>query len=269
VTSDFKKIVGAESFKLRRQKTSYIVPAAVMLLGILLFVILEFTTRRNWIGVPSGHYVAASVISWMGNVMMLLVVLMTSFMISQEFALGTIKSTLVRPVTRGQWYAAKVCTAAVALSGLFLLVVGVVVGLAVFRLGLTDLTEKDYVVHTAQSLTLRLMLCVGLTVIALWAATIFVAMVAGLFNHPGGTIAMALGAGVLMMVVGAFPALRPFLLTTYVSSPWEQMVAMSKGLPLPFEWGQLVWRTLAGTGGWIILTFVLGQRIVRKKEITT
>lgn len=269
MTGDFKKIVGAESFKLRKQKTSYVVPIVVMLLGILLFVVLEFTARRNWIGVPSGHFVAASVISWMGNVMMLLVVLMTSFMISQEFALGTVKSTLVRPVTRGQWYTAKVCTAAASLSGLFVLVVGVVIVLAVSRLGLTDLTEKNYVVHTAQSLTLRLVLSVGLTIVALWAATIFVALVAGLFNHPGGTIAMALGAGVLMMVLSAFPAVRPFLLTTYVSSPWEQMVAMSKGLPLPFEWVTLTWQTLVGAGVWMVIAFALGQRIVRKKEITT
>jgi ABC-type transport system involved in multi-copper enzyme maturation permease subunit len=176
---------------------------------------------------------------------------------------------LVRPVTRAQWYAAKVCTAAASLSGLFLLVVAVVMVLAVFRLGLTDLTEKDYVVHTARSLTLRLILSVGLTVFALWAVTVFVAMVAGLFNHPGGTIAMALGAGVLMMVLGAFPAVRPFLLTTYVSSPWEQMVAMSKGLPLPFEWGRLTWQTMAGAGVWIILTFALGQRVIKNKEITT
>ncbi|UCH85384.1 MAG: ABC transporter permease [Candidatus Latescibacterota bacterium] len=269
VTQDFNKIIRAESFKLRKQKTSYIVPVAVMLLGILLFVVLEFTTRRNWIGVPSGHFVAASVISWIGNVMMLLVVLMTSFIVSQEFALGTIKSTLVRPVTRGQWYTAKVFTAAVSLSVLFLCVVVVVVALAAVRLGLTDLTEKNYVVHTARSLTFRLVLSVGLTVFALWAVTVFVALVAGVFNHPGGAIAAALGAGVLMVVLGAFPAARPFLLTTYMSAPWEQMVAMSKGLPLPYEWGQLVWRTLAGAGAWMVLGFVVGQHLIRKKEITS
>ncbi|MEJ2721605.1 MAG: ABC transporter permease [bacterium] len=269
MTNDFKKVIGAESFKLRRQKTSYVVPLAVLFLGVLLFVILEFTARRNWIGVPSGHFVAASVIGWMGNVMMLLSVLLTSFMISQEFALGTAKAALVRPVTRSQWYTAKVFAAAAVVTGLFLLVVVVVTVLSIARLGFTDLTEKDYVVHSARSLTARLTLTVVLTVFALWAVTVFVSVLAAVFNHPGGTIAVALGAGVLMMVIGAFPAVRPFLPTSYVSTPWEQMVAMTKGLPLPFEWSQLTWRTLVGAGAWIIAGAALGQWIVRKKEITT
>lgn len=267
-TDDLAKIIGAESFKLRRQKSSYVVAAVVVLLAIFLFVVLEFTTRRDWIGVPSGHFVAALVISWMGNVMMMLAVILTSFLISQEFALGTVKSTLVRPVTRSQWYTAKVFTGAASMTSLFLLAVGIVIAFSVVRLGLTDLTEKDYIVHTARTLTLRLVLTIGLSVCALWAVTSFVAMLSGIFNHPGGTIAAALGVGIVLMVLGAFPPLKPFLLTSYIASPWEQMVAMSKGLPLPFEWGELTWQTLAGAGGWMTLAYLLGVRIVRNKEIT-
>jgi hypothetical protein len=102
----------------------------------------------------------------------------------------------------------------------------------------------------------------------LCAVTVFAAALAGMFKHAGGAIAAGLGAGIAMTVLGTFPPLRPLLLTTHVSLPWEQMIAMSKGLPLPAEWGQLVWQTLVGSGVWMVATFLIGQRVISKKQIT-
>ncbi len=90
---DFGKVVAAELFKLRRQKSTLVVLILVALLALFMFVALEFAARRDWIGVPSGHFVAASVLGWMANIMIILAVIVTSCLVSQEFALGTIKST--------------------------------------------------------------------------------------------------------------------------------------------------------------------------------
>ena len=59
---DFGKVISAESFKLRRQKSTLVVLILVALLALIMFGALEFAARRDWIGVPSGHFVAASVI---------------------------------------------------------------------------------------------------------------------------------------------------------------------------------------------------------------
>ena len=182
--------------------------------------------------------------------------------------MGTIKSAWVRPVTRGRWYTAKVLVAAGIVSELLLMAIIVTVALAVIRLGFTDLMEKNYTVHTSGSLTGRFILTVGLTVWTMWATTAFAAMLAAMFKHAGGAIAAGLAAGVAMMVLGAIPPLRPLLLTTHISLPWEQMIAMSKGLPLPAEWGDLVWRTVAGAGAWLAVSFFIGQRVIRAKQIT-
>ena len=58
------------------------------------------------------------------------------------------------------------------------------------------------------------------------------------------------------------------MLTTYLALPCEQMVAMSKGVPLPLEWGDLVWHTLAAGGAWGVGAYLIGRRVVQKKEIT-
>jgi ABC-2 type transport system permease protein len=268
VNSDIGRIIGAEWFKLRRQRATFVGVALIALLSIVMFLALEYAARRDWIGVPSGHFVAASVAGWLTNIMMIVAIIVASFLVSQEFALGTIKSTWVRPVTRGRWYTAKVLFAASVVTELFLVAVIITVALAVTRLGFGDLMEKNYTIHTAGGLTARFFMTVGLTVWTMSAATTFAAMFAGMFKHAGGAIAAGLGAGIAMMILSTIPPLRPFLLTTHISLPWEQMIAMSKGLPLPADWGRLVWQTLVGAGAWMVVAFFVGQLVIRRKQIT-
>ena len=266
--NDFVKTVDAEVFKLRHQRSTYTMLILAVVVAVIMFAVLEFAARRDWIGVPSGHFIAASVIGWMSSITTLLVVIITSFLISREFALGTIKSTWVRPVSRGGWFAGKLVTAASATTVLYVAAFVVVVGLAVGRLGFTDLMEKDFLVHSAASLTGRLLLTAALTVWSLWAAAALVGALASAINHPGGAIATALGIGIAMTILAAFEPVRPFLLSTYLSLPSEQMVAMSQGVPLPLAWNDLVWRSLAGATAWMVVAFLVGYGIIRKKEIT-
>ena len=268
MTSDFKKAIAAEAFKLKRQRAPYFLTAMVVLVAVLMFFFFDFTARRNWMGVPSGHFVAASTLLWMTTVMTLLGIVLTSFLVAQEFALGTVKAAWVRPVTRRKWYTAKIVTAAMSTTGFFLLAAIVVLLFALVRVGFSDLLEKTYVVHTAGSLTGRMFLAIGLTIWGLWAVCAVAGVVAGWICHPGGAIATSIGIGIILMVAGAFPVMRPFVVTTCVSAPFEQMVAMSKGLPLPYEWKNLVITVLVFGGVWMSAAFVLGQQLMQRKDVT-
>ncbi len=268
MNNDVAKVISAEWLKLKRRRTTIVVPVLVGLFAVVTFFGLDFAVRRQVIGLPNGFNVAAATISLLINVVVLVAVVATCFHISREFALGTIKSAWVRPITRNAWYSGKILSACGAIALLFLFTVGIVVVLAAFRFGFSDLMEKDYLVHPAGSLGWRMVLTVGLTLWSLWALIAVVAMLAGLINHPGGAIAAALGLGLLLTVLAIFPALRPYLLSTYLSLPIDQMSAMSKGLPLPLSWSQVIRHTLIGAGVWIIVTFIVGQQIIKRKQIT-
>ena len=266
--SDVRKVISAELFKAKRQKMTYIMPVILVGLAVLLFFVNEFAARRSFIGVPSGFYVGTTVVNWMTNVMALLAVVFASFVVAQEFAVGTVKSTWVRPVRRGKWFTAKYIWSAGAITDMFILLAIVTFGLAFFRLGLDDLTEKNYLVHSVRSMSLRLLLTLGLTLFSLWAVTALAAMIATLFSNPGGAIAAALGFGIVMLVLSAFGPVQPFLITSHLALPLEQMVAMTKGVPLPLEWNTLIWRTLVGAGAWMVVALFIGHRVIRNKEIT-
>jgi len=268
MSSDTAKIISAEWLKLKHRRTTVIIPLVVLALAVIIFFGLDLATRRDWIGIPSGFNVAAGTIYWVIRVLMLIVVIATCFHISREFALGTVKSAWVRPVTRNAWFAGKVLSAVGAISALFVIVVAVIMVLAAWRFGLTDLMEKDYLVHTSGSLGWRMLLTVALTLWGLWTTIAVVAMLAAFFNHPGGAIAAGLGLGFLLTVLEIFPDAGPFLLSTYLSLPIEQMVEMSKGVSLSYSWGDVAQQTLIGGGVWMIIGLIVGQQAIKRKEIT-
>jgi hypothetical protein len=151
---------------------------------------------------------------------------------------------------------------------LFIITVAVIIALTATAFRFTDLMEKNFLIHAARSLWGKLTVTVLLSLIALWAVSTVVSMIAVFFNHPGGAIGAGLGLGMLLVVLGVFPSTRPFLLTTCIAQPVEQMAAMSKGIPLPLTWGTLIWRTAACSTAWIIAAFCIGAWWIRKKEIT-
>lgn len=267
--SDVSRVLAGEVLKFRRRRSTVVMPLIMVLLATATALLFDAGARNNWFGVPSGFFVAASATAWITNVMALLLVIVASFTVAQEFALGTVKAAWVRPVGRTGWFAGKVITSGVVVTVLFLLAVAAAVVVAGVKGGFSDLMEKDYLVHTARSLGLRLLLTTGLALCALWSATVVAAAVAAKLDHAGGAIAAALGLGIAMTALSMIPAAKPFLLTTYIGLPAEQMLAMSKGLPLPLEWGDLIWRTLAVSGIYALVAYLFGRWIVGKREITS
>lgn len=261
------RVFAAERIVRRRRRSTFFLPAAAFVLSAVLTLGVETGARNNWFGVPSGFFVVGSTLGWLANALVLLAVVTTAFLVSREFALGTAKSAWVRPLGRQAWFGGKVLYSCAVQAVVYAGIAVAVAGLAALRPGFTDLMEKDYLVHTAGAMGGRMVLVWALVLYTICAATVVTAAFAVRINHPGGTIAAVIGFGMALATLSVFPAVRPFLLTTYVGLPAEQMVAMSKGLPLPLEWNTLVWRTLAAGTAWAGAAYAAGRAIVAKKEI--
>ena len=268
MNSDIHRVLSAEWLKLGKRRTTLVMPAIVVALAVFTFIAVAYATRRDWIGVPSGFYLASSTVGWLVNILGLLGIIITCFHISGEFSLGTVKPAWVRPISRHGWYSAKLISACAAAGFLMILAVLVVVLLSGFRFGFSALMEKDYMIHSAGSQGMRFVLVVGLTLWALWAVITAVGMIAAFFNRPGSAIAVSIGLAFVMTLLAVFRSARPFLLSACLTLPFEQMTAMTKGLPLPLTWGTLIWRTVLCAGIWMTVTCAAGQFIVKRKEIT-
>lgn len=266
--NDVRKVLAAERIKLVRRRSVFIVPLVVMALAAVLFEALAFAAKRQWLGEPNGFSLAAASLGWVANIVALSSIIITSSHISGEFDLGTIKSTWVRPVSRQAWYTGKTLSAWIMTGGLFLAATLVVLLLAGTTTGFSDLVEKNYVIHSKLSLSLRFAETALLLLLSLFAIATGMAAIAAYCNRPGASIAAGIGVGVLFAVLGFFPFARPFLLSTSLSLPVEQLSAMTEGIPTPLPWGALAWRTAACASAWLGLSFAVGSVGIRRKEIT-
>ncbi len=264
---DTIRALAAEWLKMKRRRTTWILPVLLLLATVVVYFTVYHATERQWIGEPEGFNITAAALHVMLSLLQLLVVIVTCFLIAREFSWGTVESTWVRPLGRGSWYVGKLITAGVAAGVMFLICVVTVTALTYLTVGYGDLTEQEYLVHAAGDLGWRLALTVLLTLWGLWAVAGVTALVSAIFGHPGGALATVLGLGLAMTVLSIYPATAPFLLSSQVTSPMEQMIAMSKGVPLPYAWDTLIWRTLVGAGVWMGLAVAAGVMLVRRKEI--
>lgn len=266
--SDIRRIISAELYKAARRRTSFVLPAIMVLLSGLLFVTVTLATQRDWVGVASGFYLVSATMKWMVNVVALVAVVMGCFQISGEFALGTIKPSWVRPVSRNGWFAGKFISAGLGVTGLFILVTIVVVALSWIKFGFTDVIEKDYVFHTARSMAGSLVVVSLLTAWSLWAAVSVISMISTLFVRPGSAISVVVFLFFLMVVLSMFPQVKQFLLTNCLSEPFEHLLLMSKGIAPPVKWSTLIWKTTTIAGVWMVVSLAASLVSINKKEIT-
>lgn len=266
-TSDAARVLAAERLKLGKRRSTVAVPLAVAAFAAAIFQGLAFAAGRQWVGEPSGFYLAAAAAGWMVNVSALCAIIVTSFHISSEFDVGTIKSAWVRPISRRGWFAGKLISAWIMVGVIFLAALLVVLILAGTRFGFTDLMEKDYLVHSRTALSLRFAETTLLLLFSLVSVTTVMAAIAVSFRHPGASIAAGIGLVAAFVVLDFFPAARPFLLSTAITLPVEQIAAMAKGIPTPLAWGALAARTAACAAVWLLAAFAAGAAIVRTKEI--
>ncbi len=266
--NDLKKVLSAELFKARGRKSTYIVPAITVAGSIIIFFAVSYAVRRDWIGLASGFYISSVSMGWIVNIMAFLAVITTCFEISGEFAMGTVKPAWTRPVSRRSWYFGKLLACSAAITVLFLLSFIAVAALAGMKFGFNDLMEKEYLVHSSAGMWGRLLAVALLTIWSLWATVAATSVFAVFFNRPGSAMATVMAVSFALTLLAMFPVARPVLLTTCLTQPFEQMTSMSKGLPLPLEWGTLIWRTAACAGVWIVVTLFAGSTALVKKEIT-
>ncbi len=144
-----------------------------------------------------------------------------SLMVASEMTTGTIKTTLIRPYRRSEWWLAKALVMLLLVLFIILLVVIPALVISWQAYGFTDVTDpviKDYV-HLEKVVMLRYFLysCI-LVILPLIAIALMGLFISTLIEQVGSAVALAilLYLALEYLVLSFFDTLAPFCFTSYL-----------------------------------------------------
>jgi len=150
--------------------------------------------------------------------------------ISSELASGTIRTTLLRPVQRHEFVAAKlmlVFTCAAIIAGVAALAVWILAA------SLGDLTGVSYggeALYSNLAMLRAYLLGMVLAVFPLSAAGAYGVMISSLTRSPGAAVGVTVGLW-LALDIAKYPLrIAPFLFSSWVETPWTVFVRRADGL---------------------------------------
>lgn len=264
---DIRRTIAAEWLKLRKSRATPVGLLVYLVIFAVLYIAYAVAARESFMGIESGFCIAGAAASAACTPLAFVALLLVSFSLGREFSQGTVQMVWSKPMVRGYWLMGKISTSAFHVSVFVCLTFVVAVIAAGLQFGFTDLMEKNFLIHAEPALWWRFALLAGLTWLAVIAVVVASAIPALYFGSPGGAVTVSIVAGFALQLAGGWDTAGPFLLSTYLAEPMQQFVAMSKGLPLPQAWGDLVGRCLIGSIAWIGVCGAWAWLIVRRKEV--
>lgn len=264
---DARRTMAAEWLKVRKSRATPVGLLVYLAIFAVLYITYVVAARESFMGIQSGFYIAGAATSAASTPLAFVALLLVSFSLGREFSQGTVQMIWPKPITRGGWLLGKLGLSVFHVSVFVWLTFVMAVVAAGLQFGFTDLMEKDYLIHAESALWWRFLLLAALTWLAVVAVVIAAAIPALYIGSPGGAVTVSIVIGFALQMAGGWDMISPFLLSTYLADPLQQFVAMSKGIPLPLSWGELVQTCLIGSVVWIGLCWLWAWQIVRRKEV--
>ena len=261
-------VVKLEIYKMIRNKLFWLLPAILVVFVMLLWSSLRFATSEDFIGIASGFYLSTALLGPATMVVAILAVIAIGISIGDEFASGTIKYVLTKPVSRTEWFLGKILSISIIAIGLFLLSVLLCLALAQITYGFSDLAEKEYLSYPRDHLFEDLFISIGLSVLPVIVALVIGGAITLITERAAIAILVCLGFGLVSTLLGNFKTISIFLWQTYLTLPLAQTEAIAQGLRPEWLWNDLSYWAIAVPIITALIFIYLGVMILRKKEIT-
>ncbi|MBI5358988.1 MAG: ABC transporter permease subunit [Planctomycetes bacterium] len=242
------RLVRVEFMKLRRQKLPYIALALVILAVVLPIAGAKKTAQgdsderqsederqsKEEKNTQNGFDVVSEGASNAFQLATLFMLMIASLMFSSELAQGTMRTCLVKPVTRTEFFLGKFLMLLLVTIGIvaFVGLLGAV--LTHFTTGFGNITDKrytDYIyVQKAEMITFTYYALI-LTVLPILAVMAFGILMSIIIESPGASAmaAVILGLTVHFIVTPVLPSVEPYLPNTYLNFYTDGLGRLSQG----------------------------------------
>ena len=213
------KIISNEINKIFYRKTIYIF--VTILLLITLFNLIGAIVTNNYMSVKdSGQTFPLTLFNAVASfIIPIFIIVLIGNMITDEYNDGSLKLSLLRPISRNQLLLGKLSSMLIVCMTLlmFLLVIGYALGIAVFGLG-----DGFFIKGRDLSLTqgiLFTLLTYGLSLISYLSFGTLILFISMVIQNSGAVVAIGMSILLSSLVIGqVFVKLSPYLITSYFNT---------------------------------------------------
>ncbi len=212
-----KGLIKNEIIKLVRQKKLYVFLGIILLITLALLFVGSTIEEETGVVAAGGQAFPLGLLEGMVSLLPLLLLFLVSDMIAGEYSSGTLKLSLLYPVSRDKLLASKMVSILIVTSLLltFTLMAGYIVGL--FSGGWTEgfiFAGQEYTAGTGVLMTLQSYL---ISILPLYAIGMLYLFLSLLVNNGTAALGLSLVTFFTMTAVSDFvELLRPYLPTSYL-----------------------------------------------------
>lgn len=259
-----KKLIQNEIYKMLHQKFIYLSIICVIVVVIISGIGIGYVLPENS-DAGSGYLFmlisSRTAISMIGAV---LILIFSSMLISNETSFGTIQMMLINPISRLEFFLAKLITAMIFSIILLTTIIlsAFVVGKIIFSYG--DLVERGIVLFTQWEILSNFLYCYLILLFPIFALICYGLMISVLINNVGMAIGLSVGSIIFLDIVKERLNLSSFLFQSYIETPFEFAQDLIEGFGI--NWTPKIFYCIGISGGWIVVFLLIGYLIFSKKD---
>ncbi|HOE66828.1 MAG TPA: ABC transporter permease [Candidatus Hydrogenedentes bacterium] len=250
-----------ELTKAARRKFTYVGPAVVLasVVGLLLQHPIGHNARSDY------GYIAFATSSTLDVAGLAILLVFVTAQVAGEFSSGAIRLTLVRPILRYEYLAAKTLlgmTYAVVLT----LLTAVGAWTVAFAFGdILGVSFGGDMRHATGEMGLAYAYGVGLALLPQWASVAYAVFIATLVRGTGAAMGTAAGIWILVEMIKYRLKIAPFLFSSYLQAPWQPFTDMANGFTP--QWMPMAWSCSVVSVGAFVLFFALAVLALYRRNL--
>jgi ABC-2 type transport system permease protein len=250
-----------ELAKTVRTKLPYFGFLAVSLICLLAFVVTKNSSRENLNG---WGYLSLSMQLVFNDIGLIFIAIFAAMLIAEETGFGTVRMVLSAPVSRWEFYMAKVLTGLLyaAVMSIIALAVSLCIGLPYYKFG--DVTDSMGLIYGQKETLENFLLAFFLSWIPLAAVVAYGLFISTVVKKSGQAVAVTIGTIYLIDFTKHIIGIDPYIFTRYIGYSWRTFNQVAQGVA--FQWAPEVWRMIALSLIYFFLTFIAGLLIFAKRD---
>jgi len=251
-----------EITKASRTKLPYFGIIAAAIICVLTFVVTKAIASQETL---NGWGYASLSMQWVfSDIGLIFVAVFSAMLIAEETSSGTARTVLSAPVSRWEFYLAKVLTGLIyaMLVSIASLIMSVFLGSLHYQFG--DIADSAGLVYAKREVLANFLIAFFLSWLPLASTVLYGIFISTIVRKTGQAVAVAIGTIYLIDFTKHFIGIDSYVFTRYLGFSWGIFHQVAQGVD--YQWLPGTWRMVAVSLVYCFVAFTLGLAIFARRD---